>query len=266
MSALDVVILGCGSSMGVPRVDGQWGACDPAEPRNRRTRCSLLVRRCDPARGPETTVLVDTSPDLREQLLDAGVRRLDGVLITHDHADHTHGIDDLRAFSARHATPIAVYGSAATMGALARKFPYIFDETLRPLAGTFKPEGRTRSLAEHETVTIAGVDVTPVRVPHGNAEVFGYRIDGLAYVTDAKCVPPEALARLRGARVLVVNALFRTPHPTHLSIPEAVEAAARVGAERTFLTHLTHDVRHADLEAELPPGVAPAFDGLTVRL
>jgi phosphoribosyl 1,2-cyclic phosphate phosphodiesterase len=152
------------------------------------------------------------------------------------------------------------------MDALARKFPYIFDDTLRPLPGTYKPEGRAHSLAERETVSIAGMDVTPVRVPHGHAEVFAYRIGDLAYVTDAKCVPPDSIELLRGARVLVVNALFRTPHPTHLSIPEAIDVAAAIGAERTYLTHLTHKYSHAELEAELPPHVRPAYDGLTITI
>jgi len=162
--------------------------------------------------------------------------------------------------------PLDVYGSPATMEALARKFPYIFDETLLALPGTFKPEGRARTLEERETVRIAGLDVTPVRVPHGRADVFAYRIGDLAYVTDAKCVPPESMERLRGARVLAVNALFRTPHPTHLSIPEAIDVAAAVGAERTYLTHLTHKTSHAELEAELPPHVRPAYDGLTITI
>ena len=137
---------------------------------------------------------------------------------------------------------------------------------MRPLPGTSKPEARAQAIADGETLTIGDVDVTAVSVPHGLVTCFGYRIGPLAYVTDAKSLPPTALERLRGATVLVINALFRTAHPTHLSIPEAIRAAQAVGAERTYLTHLTHDNLHADLEAELPRGITPAFDGLTVRI
>lgn len=211
-------------------------------------------------------ILIDTPPELRLQLVAAGVASVDAVLFTHDHADHTHGIDDVRAFTARTAEPLAMYASAATAATLTRKFAYIFDDAMRALPGTFKPEGRLRTIVEHETVAIAGADVTPVRVPHGQAEVFAFRIGDLAYVTDAKCVPEVALARLRGARVLVVNALFRTPHPTHLSIPEALDVVAAVGAERAYLTHLTHRYGHAELEAELPSHIRPAHDGLVVHV
>jgi len=137
---------------------------------------------------------------------------------------------------------------------------------MRPLPGTSKPEGQSHVLEDGVTVQIGDVDVTPVSVPHGPVSVSAYRIGPLAYVTDAKRLPESALAHLRGAQVLVLNALFRTEHPTHLSIPEAVRVAQQLGAERTYLTHLTHETRHADLEAELPRGVAPAFDGLTIRI
>jgi phosphoribosyl 1,2-cyclic phosphate phosphodiesterase len=159
-----------------------------------------------------------------------------------------------------------MYGAAETLDELARKFAYIFDDSIQPLPGTTKPQGRAIPMAPGATMRIADVDVTAVPVPHGAVTVFAYRIGPLAYVTDAKAVPDDALALLRGARVLVVNALFRRPHPSHLSLPEALRVAAEVGAERTYLTHLTHDNFHADLEAELPSGVAPAFDGLTITV
>jgi phosphoribosyl 1,2-cyclic phosphate phosphodiesterase len=194
------------------------------------------------------------------------VDRVDAVLYTHEHADHIHGIDDLRAISVRRAAPLPVYASATTLDLLRRRFDYIFDDEMRPLPGTSKPEAFAQVIAAGETVRIGDADVTAVAVPHGHSTVFGYRIGDLAYVTDAKRIPDAALERLRGVRVLVLNALFRTQHPTHLSIPEAIEVARELGAERTYLTHLTHDNLHADLEAELPAGIAPAFDGLTVRV
>ncbi len=211
-------------------------------------------------------LLLDTPPELRMQLITAGIDRVDAVLFTHDHADHTHGLDDIRSISNRRDAPLDMYGPADSLARLASRFSYIFDDSVRALPGTSKPEGRAIPLADRQRVRIADVDVLPVAVPHGPVSVFGYRIGSLAYVTDAKAIPPDAIAALQGASVLVINALFRTGHPTHLSIPEAVEAARKIGAERTYLTHLTHDNFHADLEAELPRGITPAFDGLTVRI
>ncbi len=213
-----------------------------------------------------TRLLLDTPPELRLQLVTNGIDWVDAVLFTHDHADHTHGVDDIRAITVRRDAPLPMYGPPATLENLAKRFPYIFDENIRPAVGTSKPEGHARPLAGDETVTIGDIDVTAVPVPHGKMTVYAYRIGPLAYVTDAKIIPPAALDKLRGAQVLVINALFRTEHPTHLSIPEAVRAAREIGADRAYLTHLTHDNFHADLEAELPRGVTPAFDGLTIRI
>jgi phosphoribosyl 1,2-cyclic phosphate phosphodiesterase len=211
-------------------------------------------------------ILIDTPPELRLQLLRAGITHVDAVLYTHGHADHTHGIDDLRAITARANRHLPMYGSRQTLAELEQKFRYIFDDAIQPLPGTSKPQGRMVPLEAGEHVRVADVDVTAVPVPHGGVTVFAYRIGPLAYVTDAKAVPPDAIALLRGARVLVVNALFRRPHPSHLSLTEAIAVARGVGAERTYLTHLTHDNSHADLESELPPGIMPAFDGLTITV
>ena len=256
-----LTFLGTGTSFGVPQVGCNCAVCRSPDPRDKRTRVGAVV---ETAGG--TRLLFDTPPELRVQLIANGIDRVDAVLFTHDHADHTHGLDDIRAISVRRDAPLPMYGSEATMQSLHHKFRYVFDDTMRPMPGTLKPEGQTFIIEPAVPVTIGDVSVHPFTVPHGRFTVTAYRIGALGYVTDAKTVPPEALAVLRGVKVLVLNALFRTSHPTHLSIPEAIVVAREVGAERTYLTHLTHDNFHADLEAELPSGISPAFDGLTVRV
>jgi phosphoribosyl 1,2-cyclic phosphate phosphodiesterase len=256
-----LTFLGTGTSFGVPQLGCGCAVCHSPDPRDRRSRVGALVETDGGAR-----ILIDTPPELRLQLIHAGVDNVDAVLFTHGHADHTHGIDDLRAITARRDVHLPMYGSADTLEALEQKFIYIFDDSIRPLPGTSKPQGRAIVMAPGETVRIADVEVTAVPVPHGPITVFAYRIGPLAYVTDAKSIPADALSALRGARVLVINALFRTPHPSHLSLSEALRVAEQVGAERTYFTHLTHDNFHADLEAELPAGIAPAYDGLTITV
>jgi phosphoribosyl 1,2-cyclic phosphate phosphodiesterase len=259
--AVKLTFLGTGTSFGVPQLGCHCEVCQSADPRDKRTRVGAVV---ESAQG--TRILIDTPPELRLQLIAAGIDRVDAVLYTHTHADHTHGIDDLRPITMRRAGPLPIYGPAETLEALQSRFRYIFDDQIRPSPGTSKPEGVARAIEPGSPVSIGDAVVTPTRVPHGSSTVFAYRIGPLAYITDAKTLPADTIQVMKGAKVLVINALFRTEHPTHLSIPEAIAAAAEIGAERTFLTHLTHDNFHADLEAELPRGIAPAFDGLTVRI
>ena len=260
---MKLTFLGTGTSFGVPQLGCHCAVCRSPDPRDRRTRVGAVIET-----NGGTRLLIDTPPELRLQLVNAGIDRVDAVLFTHDHADHTHGIDDIRAISVRRSGPLPFYGSQATIDSLRHKFGYILDETLRALPGTYKPEGRAHVIEAGQTFTVGDASVVAVHVPHGpRAAVLGFRVGAIGYVTDAKEVPDASIAALQGVEVLVINALFRTEHPTHLSIPEAIDVARRIGAARTYLTHLTHDNFHADLESELlSKGVTPAFDGLTVRV
>lgn len=253
-----LIFLGTGTSFGVPQIGCRCPTCTSSDPRDRRTRTAALIE----TRGKR--FLIDTPPELRLQLTRAGVDRIDAVLFTHAHADHVHGIDDLRALSLRQGAPLPAYGSAATLAELAAKFPYIFDPSIRVDPGTSKPELAPRVLDPDRSVDIDGVPVLALSLPHGEHRVFGYRIGGVAYLTDVKSIPDDAARALGGLDVLVLNALLARPHPLHLSIPEAVAEAQRLGARRTFFTHLTHDSTHAELAARLPAGIAPAYDGLVI--
>ncbi|HET7791106.1 MAG TPA: MBL fold metallo-hydrolase [Gemmatimonadales bacterium] len=255
-----LTFLGTGTSYGVPQIGCSCDACTSPDPRDRRSRTAVLVEEGG------RRLLIDTPPEIRLQLIAARVDRLDGVLFTHAHADHVHGIDDLRALSVRQRAPVPCYGSAETMAELAARFAYIFDATARARPGTDKPELAARAVTPGRFTSVAGLEVLPLALPHGDRTVLGYRIGALAYVTDVSAVPEEVRARLRGLDVLVLNALLPRPHPLHLSIPEAVATAQAIGARRTFFTHLTHARTHAALAAELPAGIAPAYDGLVIEV
>lgn len=253
--------LGTGTSFGVPAIGCRCAVCTSADPRDRRTRHGVLLE--DGGRR----LLVDTPPELRLQLVGAGVDGVDAVWYTHSHADHVHGVDDLRAFSVLRREVLPVYGAADCVEALMQRFGYVFDPCVRPIEGTTKPEAELRTFRAYEPVHVAGFDLTPLPVPHGHVDAYGFRCGPLGYVTDAKTLPERTLSALSGVRVLVLNALwYGDPHPTHFTVDEAVEAARAVGAERTYLTHLSHRVGHAELERRLPPGVLPAYDGLVVEI
>jgi phosphoribosyl 1,2-cyclic phosphate phosphodiesterase len=209
-----------------------------------------------------TRLLIDTPPELRLQLLRENVSRVDAVLYTHDHADHVHGIDDLRALS--RDGYLAIYGSAETIGQLAVRFPYIFDPRLDRLPGISKPQLTPHVLEPGQATSVAGFTVVPCVVSHGITNVFGYRIGDIGYVTDVKTLSDDAIRILRGVSVLIMSALFERPHPSHQSIPEGIEVARAIGAARTYFTHLTHAYSHADLVKRLPPGIEPAWDGLKI--
>ncbi len=255
-----VVFLGTGTSFGIPQVGCRCRTCTSDDPRDRRSRCAVLIEQGG------RRLLIDTPPELRLQLLAAAVDHVDAVLFTHGHADHVHGIDDLRALSVRASGPLPAFGSSHTMAELAGKFPYIFDPTAPVAPGTSRPELAGHALAAGAPAEVAGVAVLPLELPHGEERVFGYRVGPVAYLTDVKAVPPEAVAALGGLEVLVLSALFQRPHPLHLSIPEAVATARHVGARRTLLTHLTHETPHRELSRALPAGVEPAYDGLVIEV
>lgn len=215
----------------------------------------------------ERRLLIDTPPELRLQLVRAGIPSIDAVWYTHCHADHTHGVDDLRVFSVRQGGPLEVFADPSCAAVLARKFDYVFDPEMKPLEGTTKPEATLRGYTDYQPVDAGGFEVLPLPVPHGPIQVHGLRIGALGYITDAKRLPERTLEALRGVRVLVLNALWiGNPHPTHFNVEEAVEVAREVAAERTFLTHLSHRVSHRELDDILPERVHPAYDGLVVEV
>ncbi|NNK63731.1 MAG: MBL fold metallo-hydrolase [Gemmatimonadetes bacterium] len=230
------------------------------DPRDRRTRSGALL---EIGGG---TLLIDAPPELRLQLLGAGVERLDAVWITHPHADHLHGLDDLRIFSVRSGRDLDVHLAAEHLDEVRDRFLYAFEDA-PAIPGTSRPRLRLRGHDGASPIPMVGESVTPLPVPHGPMTVFGLRVGSLGYVTDGKQLTPRTLEGLRGVETLVLSALWwGDPHPTHFNIEEAIEAARVVGARRTWLTHLTHRASHADLERRLPPDVRPAHDGLTVQL
>lgn len=253
--------LGTGTSFGVPVIGCRYEVCHSADPRDRRMRHAALLREGG------RTLLIDTPPELRLQLVAAGVRDVDAVYYTHTHADHVYGVDDLRVFSERMGKALPVFAAEHDGATLASHFRYVFDTSIRPIEGTSKPEAELHPYRSYEPVTIAGFELLPVPVPHGFAEVHGFRVGPLGYVTDAKSLPPRTAEALRGVRVLVLNALwFDTPHPTHFSVQEAIAVAQELGAERTYLTHLSHRTSAAELDRRLPPGIFAAWDGMEIEI
>lgn len=261
---LEVTVLGCGSSGGVPRADGDWGVCDPSEPKNRRLRCSLLVRR--KGEGPETTVIVDTSPDFREQAVAAKVKRLDGVLFSHDHADQTHGIDDVRAFFIRQRARIPAWMDAETRGSLTRKFDYIFESQ-----GGYPAILEARDLPDHgDPWRIDGpsgpIPVTSFDMEHGAIRCAGFRFGPVAYSPDVNGLDDAAYEALAGVDTWIVDALRHTPHPTHAHLERTLGWIERVKPRRAILTNMHIDMDFNALRGSIPPGVEPAYDGLTLEV
>jgi phosphoribosyl 1,2-cyclic phosphate phosphodiesterase len=263
-AALEITILGCGSSGGVPRADGNWGVCDPADPRNRRSRCSMLARRVSDAAPDEaTTVLIDTAPDFQSQGAAAGIKRIDAVLFTHDHADQTHGIDDLRAFAMRARRRLSCHMDAATHATLTRRFDYIFRG-----AGAYPAICDDHLIPRHgQAWSVDGpsgaIPIVTFDQDHGQGvRSVGYRLGPVAYSSDVVELSPEAFEALAGVKVWIVDALRYAPHPTHAHLERTLGWIARVKPQRAILTNMHIDLDFATLAAQLPPGVEPAMDGL----
>jgi phosphoribosyl 1,2-cyclic phosphate phosphodiesterase len=252
-----VTVLGCGPSTGVPVIGGNWGRCDPNDPRNRRRRVSVLVQ------VGGVVILIDTSPDLREQLLDAGVSWIDAVVMTHAHADHLHGIDDLRSVNRLMRSAIPLHADRQTLAEIGRRFDYVLKPVEEP-GRYYKP-----TLVPHEITgpfEIRGISVLPFVQDHGFSATLGLRIGGFAYSTDVTELDDKAFAALDGIELWIVDCLRREPHPTHSHLAKTLSWIARVRPRRTVLTHMDQSLDYSELCSELPNGVEPGYDGLVIDL
>ena len=249
-TTLDIIILGSGTSTGIPVVGCDCAVCHSTDPRNQRTRCSALLSHSG------HNILIDTSTDLRWQALREDIRHVDAVLYTHSHADHLHGIDDLRGFNLRSQEPIPLYGSIRTLERVRDNFSYIFDDIENP---GYVP--RLALFPVEETFSLFDLQITPIPLFHGRMQAFGYRCGPFAYLTDCNEIPATSLDLLHGLELLVLDGLRFKPHTTHFNIAQAVQMAQRIGARQTLLTHLSHEVDHPRHNPQLPEGVEFAYDG-----
>ncbi|WDR05807.1 MBL fold metallo-hydrolase [Devosia rhodophyticola] len=258
-------ILGCGSSGGVPRVGNVWGDCDPKEPRNRRRRCSLLIEGYSKVSPIPTRVLIDTGCDLREQMLAAGADRIDAVLYTHEHADHTHGIDDLRVLALHMRRRVDVYFNKITGERLHEAFGYCFTT---PRGSDYPAILNGHEISAGDTTTIDGpggaISIQSFDQVHGSTRSLGYRVGGLAYSCDLSALPHQSSSAVKDLDIWIVDALRHTPHPSHLSLPETLALVERIAPRQAILTNMHVDMDYASLQKSLPSGVVPGFDGLRV--
>ena len=263
--SLEITLLGTGSSVGVPRIGPVWGTCDPANPKNRRRRCALLVEQV--GKGGRTTILVDTPADIREQLLDAAVSRLDAVLYTHDHADHTHGIDDLRGVFFAMKQRVPVYADALTRATLERRFEYCFAQ---PAGSVYPAILKAHDIRAPEPLRIGGagghVEVVPIPQDHGDIQSLGFRFGNVVYSPDIGGIPEASVPLLQGVDLWIVDALRPLPHPSHFSVGQALEWIERLKVKRAILTHMTIDLDYETLRRQLPPHVEPGYDGMVIEM
>jgi phosphoribosyl 1,2-cyclic phosphate phosphodiesterase len=264
---LRVTVLGSGTSHGVPAIGCDCAVCRSDDPRDRRSRASIMIDLGGNARSPSRSaavrhVLVDTSTDLRSQALAHNVRRVDAILFTHSHADHIFGLDEVRRYNQLQGSAVACYADARTVADLRRAFAYVFDPPVQMGGGL--PQLSVSEIAG--PFMLGGVEIVPVPLWHGRLPVLGFRVGAFAYLTDCNRIPDESWPLLTGVDVVILDALRRRPHSTHFSLDEAVEVAARLGARRAYFTHISHDLPHAATCAHLPPGVELAYDGLIVEV
>ena len=263
---LRLVITGCGSSPGTPRIVGDWGNCDPSDPRNRRRRAAAIVERIS-ASGDVTRVAIDTGPDFREQMLDAGASHIDGVVYTHAHADHIHGIDDLRGYFLAQRGRIDIYADKPTLERLQDGFGYCFET---PPGSNYPPIVRAHAVAHDVPFTIDGaggpLTFEPLPQIHGDILSLGYRIGGLAYCPDVSDFPAATVEKLAGLDVLVIDALQYRPHPSHLSLSQALGWIERLKPRRAVLTHMHIPLDYETVRAETPDDVEPAYDGMVIEV
>ena len=261
MAELRFTILGCGSSGGVPRLGGHWGDCDPTNPKNARRRCSMLVQRISDT--GTTTVLIDTTPDMRQQLLDAGIGVLDGVVWTHGHADHVHGIDDLRmvVFNTRKRLP--VWADGDTQNDLISRFGYAF---VQPKDSPYPPILDMHTLDGDVTIGGPGGDITfsPIKVDHGSIDALGFRIHNVVYMPDVAHIPEASWPQLQGLDCWILDALRRTPHPTHSHLEQSLAWIQKMAPKTAVLTNMHIDLDYQTVAEETPDHITPAFDGMTL--
>lgn len=254
---MEMLFLGSGTSYGVPMIGCDCGVCRSSDPRNNRTRASVLIRSAD------TTIVIDVATDFRQQILRHDIRRLDAILLTHSHADHILGMDDVRAFSTWQKGEVAVYGNAETLEFVRAAFPYAFERP--PGVGRFDvPQLSLRRI--DQTAQIADIAVQSVPIHHGPRMIFGYRIGGMAYLTDCSGVPESSIPLLQNLDTLVVGAIRHEPHPAHFTVAQALELIDRLNPRRAFLTHISHRLDHAATELSLPQRVRLAYDGMQIEI
>lgn len=261
MERMKITILGCGSSGGVPRLGGHWGACDPTNPRNNRRRCSILVQRLSDS--GTTSVLIDTSPDMRSQLLDADIGQLDAVLYTHSHADHVHGLDDLRMIVINMRKRLAVWADTPTRQALLDRFGYVF---IQPPGSSYPPILEMNHIQGDVTIDGAGgsLTFTPFTVNHGSIDALGFRMNDVAYLPDVATIPDTAWPLLENLECWIVDALRRDPHPTHSHLAQTLGWIERMAPRTAVLTNMHNDLDYQTLADETPDHIQPAYDGLTL--